>query len=614
MFGATTSARSWHDKSELTSWPAYMRTRSLPCDWRIVCFVCIAILAMASLSAAAVEARASGQLPPAPTTDLVLAGGALNFCSGMALRHCSEGTELAVGRGPARYRLTAETIDAAADAQLWRAAGAQRASDIRALLNAAQRKTGEHALSEDALLDAFEAVCRRGQRAPCLPKPLWSQLDDYERGGLLSALEQPQMTERGERLREQVSLSSSHDAAGASILRAFVAAAARRSVEKPRVAVVTASAFDSMDAVDVYLAALREAGGDPFWWPIDQAVEHAIFGDGECQQLDTARVRVLGVARRERVYPDHAETQRQWCASEAARHLPAGVHGVFFSGGDKWRLRQALVDESDRPNAWLRELQEAFRQGSIAVGGTSAGSAVQSMVVMIGNGTSEAALRAPAKMGAPPTPGCARAGRCSEADEDALSAWPAGGLGLSPFVVDTHFSERSREWRLLALLAQSGATLGLGVDETSALHLRAQADNTLEIEALGIGGGWLYSTNDSACGHISVEANYLAPGHTLIWRNGRADGAASGPASTSAMSAERRLDLESGLLPSAVRTAMQALVAEDAGPITFAAGSVTLSMSRSAFTHAYEGQGKLRSVLRAQIDLRWPQNDCVTPP
>jgi cyanophycinase-like exopeptidase len=430
---------------------------------------------------------------------------------------------------------------------------------------------------------------------------------------LLSALELPQLDASGERLREQVSLAASRDAAGADILRAFVAAAAQRSVDRPRIAVVTASGFDSMDAVDVYIAALREAGGEPFWWPIDQAAEHAIFGGGDCDRLDAERVRVLGIAGRERVYPDHAQSQRTWCASSSAGHLPPDLHGVFFSGGDQWRLRQAMVDDYDRPNAWLRELQSAFQRGAIAVGGTSAGSAVQSTPVMIGNGTSKAALRTAAQMSAPPTPGCARAGRCSAADEDALSGWPAGGLALAPFVVDTHFSERAREWRLLALLAQSGSRLGLGVDETSALHLRGERDESLQIEALGASGGWLYSVSDVACGRVHAEASYLAPGHVLAWRDGQAELLVNEMLAES--SAEpRRLELSSGLLPGALRTALQALVPQDAGEVVFADDQRALRLSRGARTVAYAGTRALRSVLGVHVELRWPQPGCMAAP
>jgi cyanophycinase-like exopeptidase len=38
-------------------------------------------------------------------------------------------------------------------------------------------------------------------------------------------------------------------------------------------------------------------------------------------------------------------------------------------------------------------------------------------------------------------------------------------------VFDTHFSERARELRLLRLLHQADAKLGIGVDETSVVPL-----------------------------------------------------------------------------------------------------------------------------------------------
>lgn len=570
-----------------------------------------ALAAASAFGAAPTTAVAGAAAPP----ELLLAGGALNICSALSPRHCVDGTRFPTGRGESRYRLDAAGIAAATDPRLWVGAEEGRGDALAALLQAVQRRFGSGALDGRAMRAAMEAACRRGAAAiACLPSPLWSRLDEHERSAVLAALELPQVDTDGKRMMEQVSLAQGRDPAGAQILRAFVAAAALRGQERPTVAVVTASGFDSMDAVDYYLGVLRQAGAAPRWWPIDAAAAAVVFGHGDCSRLDAERIARLGVPGRARVYPDHATTQEAWCRSPQAGKFPDDLAGVFFAGGDQWRLRRALVDEREQPNAWLRGLREAFDAGRIVVGGTSAGSAVQSAAAMIGNGTSAHALEHGTRASAPPDPGCGRSGRCvGGLDEDAVTWWPAGGIGLAaPFVVDTHFSERSREWRLLALLADSGQRFGLGVDETSALRLRRQADGSLRIDALGAHGGWLFALQSMRCGDVSGQAHYLAPGVEAHWRDGAFD---LPPAVTSPPSAApaRVLPLAEGLRAGALRSALQALVPLDAPALRFEDPRAVLQLSRGAQTVAFAGRRELRSVLAAQFSLQWRAPDCAAP-
>ncbi len=110
--------------------------------------------------------------------------------------------------------------------------------------------------------------------------------------------------------------------------------------------------------------------------------------DAIAQVYDSAlahRLERLRLARREAVYPDLAAEQLAFCRA-ASDSLPP-VHGVFFAGGDQWRLRQAFVDPRDAANPWLQALRAAHAAGRVVVGGTSAGAAVQSGAWMLGNGS-----------------------------------------------------------------------------------------------------------------------------------------------------------------------------------------------------------------------------------
>jgi cyanophycinase len=107
--------------------------------------------------------------------------------------------------------------------------------------------------------------------------------------------------------------------------------------------------------------------------------------------------------------------------------------GVWLGGGDQNLLAAAYGD-----TAFVRELQQVLARGGV-VGGTSAGAAIMSHV-MIAGGTQEPLL--------------------------------GKGFGLVTWsIVDQHFAQRKREARLLAALNKNPGLCGLGVDEETAAFL-----------------------------------------------------------------------------------------------------------------------------------------------
>lgn len=474
----------------------------------------------------------AAQLPTtahAAERELFLAGGALKVCSSLSPRECDVEADV-VGprfRGTPRYAIDAQTIEVALDPRLWRGKEAAQGA-MRALLADAQGRFGPDAVEEAALRDLFKQRCvgTRDQVEGCRGRARspWTRLDDDQQMSVLAALELPQFDD-GVRRRERASLDHGRTSDGAGILRAFVAAATERAGGKrPSVAVVTASAFDPFDPVDFYLDALTEAGADVAWWPIDAPLNAAMFdadGNGrrDCDALSGLRLERLGLPARERIYPDLVAQQQRACEDpDALATLPQRVQGVFFSGGDQWKLRRAFFDAQDRPNPWLLALRDAVAKGDVVIGGTSAGSAVQSGGPMLSNGTAEEALKHGAIVSPPPASGCARSGDCiGGLDEDTFTFWPDGGLGLSPgMIVDTHFSERARELRLLKLLSATGTRFGIGADETSALHLRWRDEGTVDIRALGASGGWVFDASPGCSDRaFRAQAYYVAPGATL---------------------------------------------------------------------------------------------------
>lgn len=113
---------------------------------------------------------------------------------------------------------------------------------------------------------------------------------------------------------------------------------------------------------------------------------------------------------------------------------------VFFTGGDQLRITSILG--GTRVNEALKAL---YRSGGIVMGTSAGASAMTSTMVVQGN-DNEPARKCTLKM--------------------------APGLGLlSGVMVDQHFDQRGRFGRLLCGVAENPDTLGVGIDEDTAIKL-----------------------------------------------------------------------------------------------------------------------------------------------
>ncbi len=115
--------------------------------------------------------------------------------------------------------------------------------------------------------------------------------------------------------------------------------------------------------------------------------------------------------------------------------------GVFFGGGDQSRIMDVLADPG-----LLAAVRARHRAGA-AFGGTSAGAAVTSRIMITGEGDFTTI--------------------------DAARVVTREGLGLVPgVIVDQHFLKRSRQNRLFALVLAFPRELGVGIDEDAAILVR----------------------------------------------------------------------------------------------------------------------------------------------
>jgi len=132
--------------------------------------------------------------------------------------------------------------------------------------------------------------------------------------------------------------------------------------------------------------------------------------------------------------------------------------GIYFAGGDQSRLRDFLMGTPA-----LAAIREAYGRGAV-VGGTSAGAAVMSRVMLSGNELLNPGIVSP-----------------EEGDNtEAFSRIQLGnietteGFGfLEGCVVDHHFVRRKRENRLISVVLEHPQLLGIGIDESTAIVVSA---------------------------------------------------------------------------------------------------------------------------------------------
>jgi cyanophycinase len=122
----------------------------------------------------------------------------------------------------------------------------------------------------------------------------------------------------------------------------------------------------------------------------------------------------------------------------------ARAKAVFFSGGDQVLIMDVLKDKE-----LLEALRRRYREG-VVFGGTSAGMAIMSDIMITGEGDFSVI--------------------------DAAKVETRPGLGLLPGVIlDQHFIKRQRENRLFGLVLKHTELLGVGVNEGASLFVEDDA-------------------------------------------------------------------------------------------------------------------------------------------
>lgn len=154
--------------------------------------------------------------------------------------------------------------------------------------------------------------------------------------------------------------------------------------------------------------------------------------------------RALGAQARN-LYLSRDEAMRDSIAA-----LLDSATGIWFGGGDQVLLTNAL-----RGTVTEQRIHARYAAGAV-IGGTSAGAAVMSRVMITGDERRPGGAR----------PDTTLAWGTIERDNVVVT----DGFGLLPdVIVDQHFLRRKRYGRLLALVLERAPHLGAGIDESTAL-------------------------------------------------------------------------------------------------------------------------------------------------
>jgi len=190
----------------------------------------------------------------------------------------------------------------------------------------------------------------------------------------------------------------------------------------------------------------------------------------------------------------------------AAAHIRQ-LDAIWFTGGDQSRIVQLLAPEGTETPV-LKAVREIFHRGGV-VGGTSAGAAVQSEVMILG-GSSRGALRY----------GHGEHYRSMKEQEDG-PLLTGVGLGFFPHgLIDQHFDRKARLGRLMVALLETNETgpVGYGIDEDTAFVYDAA-----ERRGVVRGNGSVVVVDVSAAqrtpsgGTSGIRLSVLGDGDGILW-------------------------------------------------------------------------------------------------
>uniref|UniRef100_A0A486XQH9 Secreted cyanophycinase CphE n=1 Tax=Rheinheimera sp. BAL341 TaxID=1708203 RepID=A0A486XQH9_9GAMM len=507
----------------------------------------------ATMLACSAQAATAADAKAFPEYSMVLMGGGLKTCSSTATQNCQQDDVFsAQAKAAELFAVSAENIARIADADFWGAERVIEQQQTLALLEFIRSRVARERITERELTRLWRGAEIEMDGLWVSGRVNYSALTERELNFVFDQLQvmvttDPNNKSTNARLKEYADLAKSKDAFSIELYRKVVELAAQVAgpQRKPRLLVVTASGRDPFAAVDFYTNLFNELGAETSWLPINaayqQAQQQVVDDKPSCDNLVQYLAQTHGTYQRSRVYPDLMQQMQRFCqqgnagAVEQLRRADA----IFFNGGDQSLTLRALRLDDGTASEELKQIERMLAAGQIIVAGTSAGTAVMSggsfagqRTPMITNGDSYNAMQFGAFDLTAPQPGCDKDQSCSNGlAENHLTFNSQGGLGLFNWgVLDTHFSERGRQGRLIRLLNDTQSRFGFGVDEATALLVGFnQSENGPEVKMEVLGAAGVYvadmqqaeSAGEGSQASIKqVTTHYLTRGDAMEIKSG----------------------------------------------------------------------------------------------
>lgn len=171
------------------------------------------------------------------------------------------------------------------------------------------------------------------------------------------------------------------------------------------------------------------------------------------------------------------EDESNWMNNKNNSYIAESIleyDAIWFVGGDQTDITDTLLNQDGTQSLALENIWEIYRNGAV-LGGTSAGAAIMSDVMIAGGGSYDTLSKG------------------FSDTYDGMSQQEGGpgylekGLGFFPYgIVDQHFDKKSRLGRLIATTAEHGEEneFSYGIDEDTAMIVDNEA-KTIEVKGRG---------------------------------------------------------------------------------------------------------------------------------
>ncbi|MBX0359462.1 cyanophycinase [Halobacillus sp. Nhm2S1] len=180
---------------------------------------------------------------------------------------------------------------------------------------------------------------------------------------------------------------------------------------------------------------------------------------------------------------------------------------IWFVGGDQTDITDALLNEDGSQSKVLESLWEIYEKGAV-LGGTSAGAAIMSDVMIAGGGSFDTLSKGFTKT------------YDSMSQQEGGPTYLEKGLGFFPYgIIDQHFDNKARIGRLIGTDAALGETneYSYGIDEDTALILDNKEKSLKVVGRAGVSVIDVNTQEESAVweGDENIRLSWLTSGDQL---------------------------------------------------------------------------------------------------